>query len=92
MIDTAKIVDLALILIDASVGFEMQTFEYLTLLRVLNKIIIKQSHGFPNVMGILTHMDYFKDNKQLRATKKNFKRRFQFEVGSEYKLFYLSGL
>lgn len=54
MIDTAKIVDLALILIDASVGFEMQTFEYLTLLR---------SHGFPNVMGILTHMDYFKDNK-----------------------------
>ena len=35
MIDTAKIVDLALILIDASVGFEMQTFEYLTLLRVI---------------------------------------------------------
>ena len=40
MIDTAKIVDLALILIDASVGFEMQTFEYLTLLRVYTYLYI----------------------------------------------------
>jgi len=40
MIDTAKIVDLALILIDASVGFEMQTFEYLTLLRVITYLYI----------------------------------------------------
>lgn len=43
MIDLAKIADLALLLIDASVGFEMETFEFLSLLRVNNyyvKLII----------------------------------------------------
>ena len=30
----AKIADLALIVIDASVGFEMETFEFISLLRV----------------------------------------------------------
>lgn len=54
MIDLSKIADLALIIIDASLGFEMETFEFLSLLR---------NHGFPNVMGVLTHLDYFKDNK-----------------------------
>lgn len=34
MIDMSKVADLALILIDASIGFEMETFEYLSLLRV----------------------------------------------------------
>ena len=43
-------------------------------------------------MGVLTHMDFFKDNKQLRTTRKTYKKRFEYEVGSEYKLFYLSGL
>lgn len=32
MIDLAKICDLALILIDASIGFEMESFEFLSLL------------------------------------------------------------
>ena len=32
MIDLAKITDLALILIDASIGFEMESFEFLSLL------------------------------------------------------------
>ena len=47
MIDTAKIVDLALILIDASVGFEMQTFEYLTLLRVIKYLYIFRNNVWP---------------------------------------------
>lgn len=55
MMDLAKIADLALLVIDASIGFEMETFEFLTILK---------SHGFPNVMGILTHLDFFKENKQ----------------------------
>ena len=29
MVDMAKIVDLGLLLIDASIGFEMETFEFL---------------------------------------------------------------
>ena len=36
MIDMAKIADIAIILIDASIGFEMETFEFLSLLRVIN--------------------------------------------------------
>ena len=32
MIDLAKITDLALVLIDASIGFEMESFEFLSLL------------------------------------------------------------
>lgn len=83
MIDLAKIADLALLLIDASIGFEMETFEFLCLLH---------NHGMPNVMGILTHLDYFKLNKQLRKTKKKMKKRFWKEVYDGAKLFYLSGL
>jgi ribosome biogenesis protein BMS1 len=33
MTDLAKITDLALVLIDSSIGFEMATFEFLSLLR-----------------------------------------------------------
>ena len=41
-------------------------------------------------MGILTHLDYFKDNKQLRKTKKKFKKKFEYEVGGNNKLFNIS--
>ena len=83
MVDVAKISDLALLLIDASIGFEMETFEFLCLLH---------NHGMPNVMGVLTHLDYFKVNKYLRRTKKRMKKRFWKEVYDGAKLFYLSGL
>lgn len=82
MIDLAKITDLALILIDASIGFEMESFEFLSLL---------QNHGMPNVMGILTHLDYFRENKALRKIKKRMKKRFWKEVYDGAKLFYFSG-
>jgi GTP-binding protein required for 40S ribosome biogenesis len=34
MIDLAKVADMCLVLVDASVGFEMQTFEFLSILQV----------------------------------------------------------
>jgi len=83
MMDLAKVADLVLLLIDASVGFEMETFEFISLLN---------NHGFPNVMGVLTHLDFFKDGKQLRRTRKQYKKRFGYEVGEGYKLFYLTGM
>lgn len=58
-------------LIDASFGFEMETFEFLNICQV---------HGFPRIMGVLTHLDSFKNNKVLRKTKKNLKHRFWTEV------------
>jgi ribosome biogenesis protein BMS1 len=83
MIDIAKVADLVLLLIDASFGFEMETFEFLNVL---------QSHGFPKIMGVLTHLDKFKDNKKLRRTKKTLKQRFWTEIYKGAKLFYLSGM
>lgn len=58
-------------LIDASFGFEMETFEFLNICQV---------HGFPRIMGVLTHLDSFKNNKTLRKTKKRLKHRFWTEV------------
>ncbi|XP_062859134.1 ribosome biogenesis protein BMS1 homolog [Trichomycterus rosablanca] len=83
MIDLAKVADLVLMLIDASFGFEMETFEFLNILQV---------HGFPRVMGVLTHLDSFKNNKSLNKTKKRLKHRFWTEVYQGAKLFYLSGM
>ncbi|XP_062028649.1 uncharacterized protein LOC133744574 [Rosa rugosa] len=83
MIDAAKFVDLALLLIDGSYGFEMETFDFLNILQV---------HGFPKVMGVLTHLDKFKDAKKLRKTKQNLKHLFWTEIYDGAKLFYLSGL
>ncbi|KAJ8774790.1 hypothetical protein K2173_017236 [Erythroxylum novogranatense] len=83
MIDCAKFADLALLLIDGSYGFEMETFEFLNILQV---------HGFPKVMGVLTHLDKFDDAKKLKKTKQRLKHRFWTEIYDGAKLFYLSGL
>ncbi|XP_030630744.1 ribosome biogenesis protein BMS1 homolog isoform X2 [Chanos chanos] len=83
MIDLAKVADLVLMLIDASFGLEMETFEFLNICQV---------HGFPRIMGVLTHLDSFKNNKVLRKTKKRLKHRFWTEVYQGAKLFYLSGM
>ena len=60
-----------LLLVDASFGFEMETFELLNIL---------QTHGFPKVIGVLTHLDVFKHSKSLKKTKKRLKQRFWTEV------------
>lgn len=65
-IDAAKFADLVLLLVDGNYGFEMETFEFLNLLQV---------HGFPKVMGVLTHLDEFTDVKKLRQVKKQLKVR-----------------
>uniref|UniRef100_A0A2I3RA80 Bms1-type G domain-containing protein n=1 Tax=Pan troglodytes TaxID=9598 RepID=A0A2I3RA80_PANTR len=71
MIDLAKVADLVLMLIGASFGFEMEMFEFLNICQV---------HGFPKIVGVLTHLDSFKHNKQLKKTKKRLKHRFWSEV------------
>jgi ribosome biogenesis protein BMS1 len=83
MIDLSKIADIALVMLDTSVGFEMETFEFLCLLK---------NHGFTSVMGVLTHMDEFRVNKSLNKLKKQIKKRFLKEVTDKAKLFYLYGI
>jgi ribosome biogenesis protein BMS1 len=82
MIDLSKIADFVILMIDSSVGLEMETFEFLSLLKC---------HGFPHVMGVLNHLDFFKDSKQLRKTRKKYKKRFEYEVGGGSKLFHIVG-
>ncbi|RMX48626.1 hypothetical protein pdam_00008008 [Pocillopora damicornis] len=76
-------ITIVLLLIDASFGFEMEIFEFLNICQV---------HGFPKIMGVLTHLDLLKNNKALKKTKKKLKTRFWTEVYQGAKLFYLSGL
>ncbi|XP_060536199.1 ribosome biogenesis protein BMS1 homolog [Cylas formicarius] len=83
MIDLAKVADLALLLCDASFGFEMEIFEFLNVCQV---------HGMPRIMGVLTHLDIIKNSKTLKNVKKTLKHRFWTEVYPGAKLFYLSGI
>jgi len=83
MLDCAKIADLVLLCVDAKFGFEMETFEFLNIL---------QTHGFPKVMGVFTHLDQFKTAKNLRRTKKLLKQRFWTEIYDGAKMFYFSGI
>ncbi len=83
MLDLAKVADLALLMVDASFGFEMETFEFLNMLHV---------HGMPKVMGVLTHLDQFRSAKTLKRVKKELKHRFWVETHDGAKLFQLNGV
>lgn len=50
-----------------------ETFEFLNLL---------QTHGFPKVLGVLTHLDTFKNAAKMNKVKKTLKQRFWTEVFS----------
>ena len=78
-----QVADLVLLLVDASFGFEMETFEFLNILQV---------HGFPKIMGVLTHLDKFKESKTLKTMKKRLKQRFWTEICDGAKVFYFSGI
>lgn len=83
MIDVAKIADLVLLMVDASFGFEMELFEFLN---------ICQSHGFPKIMAILTHLDQLKSEAEKKEVKKTMKKRFWTEIYKGAKLFFCSGV
>ncbi|XP_026387247.1 ribosome biogenesis protein BMS1 homolog [Papaver somniferum] len=83
MMDAAKYADIVLLLVDASYGFEAETFEFLSLLRV---------HGLPKVMGVLTHLDHFKDDRELTETLQRLQGHFQTEICEGETTFHLSGL
>ncbi|KAG8193599.1 hypothetical protein JTE90_000232 [Oedothorax gibbosus] len=83
MIDIAKIADLALLLIDANSGLEMETFEFLNICHV---------HGMPRMMSVLTHLDLFKNKKTLQRQKVFLRKRIAVEIPRCEKMFYLSGV
>ncbi|KAJ1480647.1 hypothetical protein T484DRAFT_1626822 [Baffinella frigidus] len=84
MMDVGKSADLILLMIDGRCLPPPS--------RPSPAIFLPHAHGFPKILGVLTHLDHFKDNKRLRKTKKRMKARFWTEVHDGAKLFYLSGL
>ncbi|WVQ82551.1 hypothetical protein IAT38_004680 [Cryptococcus sp. DSM 104549] len=70
-------------MVDLGKVVDLETFEFLNIL---------QSHGFPKVLGILTHMDLIKKASTLKDTKKRLKHRFWTEIYQGAKLFSLSGV
>ena len=61
----------------------METFEFLSVLQI---------HGFPRLLGVATHMDYLRENKQKKKMKKELRKRFEVEVPPESKLFFVKNL
>ncbi|KAI5118869.1 hypothetical protein M0805_005311 [Coniferiporia weirii] len=70
-------------MIDIGKVADLEQFEFLNIL---------QSHGFPKVIGVLTHLDLIRKQATLRTTKKALKKRFWTEIYQGAKLFYLSGV
>lgn len=83
MLDCCKVADLVLVMIDGSFGYEMETLEFLN---------IMQTHGFPRVAAVVTHLEGFPDNSTLRKAKKRLKNRFWSELYDGAKMLYLNGL
>eukprot|EP00758_Cryptobia_borreli_P010130 Tbor_TRINITY_DN5539_c0_g3::TRINITY_DN5539_c0_g3_i1::g.13810::m.13810/K14569/BMS1; ribosome biogenesis protein BMS1 len=81
MCDIAKISDLILLMVDGNFGFEMETFEFLN---------IAQVHGFPRIIGLVSHLDKLKTNKALKKRKKFIRHRFWHEVVDGAKMLCLS--
>jgi ribosome biogenesis protein BMS1 len=76
-VDSAKVSDMVIFIIDATVGLECSTFEYLSLL---------MSHGLSKVMFVVTHTDKNNDKKLFKKIKK----RIYDEVCDGLKFFYLA--
>ena len=83
MCDMAKVADLIILIVDGSFGFEMDTFEFLT---------IAQTHGFPRVIGVISHLDKLPSNKHLKRTKRLMRHRFWHEVSAGAKMLCLAPL
>lgn len=81
MCDAAKVADLMLLMVDGSYGFEMETFECLS---------IAQVHGFPKMFGVVSHLDQLKSGKALKKRKKFLRHRFWHEVAAGAKLLCLA--
>ncbi|KAI3880895.1 hypothetical protein MKX03_032720 [Papaver bracteatum] len=83
MIDAAKYADVVMFVIDVGYGFEMETFEFLELLKV---------HGMPKVIGVLTYLDSFKETEIRSYHRQHIIDHFQTEICKGAKTFCLSGL
>ncbi|OAG29791.1 ribosome biogenesis protein BMS1 [Nematocida sp. ERTm5] len=82
MADTSKVADLVILIIDAVVGLEIETFEMLNLLR---------THGFPKIMCVVTKVDMIEGGvSKQRSVVKKMKKRLWTEVCNGIKVIPMS--
>lgn len=82
-LDLAKVADVVLLCVDVSVGFEMESFEFLAALQV---------HGFPRCVAIGTHLDRYPFEDKKRRVKRALRKRLEKEVTKETNFFFVSGM
>nr|XP_027202871.1 ribosome biogenesis protein bms1-like [Dermatophagoides pteronyssinus] len=82
-LDLAKIADIALCMIDIRNGIQKDTLEFINIMKV---------HGFPKILGVLSFVDTFKQDKKLKLLKKKIKQRFWADLYDGAVLFYLRGM
>ncbi|WUR03552.1 ribosome biogenesis protein BMS1 [Vairimorpha necatrix] len=75
-VDTSKISDMVIFIIDATVGLECETLEYLSLLL---------AHGLPKIAFVVTHTD----KKNVKKMFKKIKKQIYDEICDGLKFFYL---
>ncbi|KAL0233632.1 hypothetical protein PCE1_002145 [Barthelona sp. PCE] len=80
MIDMAKIADVVIFLVDASYGFEMETFEFMTIIKTT---------GYTTVMAAMTKCDLV-PMPRLKKKRKMMKRRWKKDVGQGGKFFFFN--
>jgi len=81
MCDVAKVADVILLMMDGTFGFEMETFEFLS---------IAQVHGMPKMIGVISHLDQLKTSKALKKRKTFLRHRFWYEVAQGAKVLCLA--
>lgn len=82
-LDLAKVPDVVLTLVDTSIGFEMETFEFLSMMQI---------HGFPKVMAMGTHLDHYRDPEKKKKVKKALRKRFEKETSHDTRFFFMSDM
>ena len=85
MIETVKKADLVLLMIDASRGFEKETYQFLDACQAHNNF------RYPKIIGVYSYMDSTPLNMGFKKIKEELRYRFRAEFDRETKLFYLTG-
>ncbi|KAI5171348.1 ribosome biogenesis protein BMS1 [Nematocida sp. LUAm3] len=78
MVDASKVADLLILVVDATVGIEIEAFEMLNLLK---------THGFPKIACVVTKVDQIKEVTQQRTLIKKIKKRMWKEICDGIKVF-----
>ncbi|OIR57710.1 MAG: ribosome biogenesis protein Bms1 [Amphiamblys sp. WSBS2006] len=83
MIDAAKVVDMAIFMVDGAYGVEVETLELGSILK---------AHGMPKIVGVVTKLETIEKQDRRTEAKRAIKEKFKRTVSEQCRLFWLKGL